>query len=79
MSDKQHAVRQLQPAVGSAVAIRLEDLIIDCKVIDAKNSYGRVRILIEPNCGRGQQWVELSRLVEVPANTLAKAYQSKES
>lgn len=58
-----HTVRQLQPAVGATVQVRFEELLITCTVRDAKSAYGRVRLLVEPHQGIGQQWVELSRLV----------------
>jgi hypothetical protein len=32
-------------------------------VIDAKNSWGKVRVLVQPLAGTGQQWIELGRLM----------------
>jgi hypothetical protein len=59
----QRTVRQLTPAVGASVRVRFEDLTIECKVMDAKNSYGKVRLLVQPVAGTGLQWIELGRLV----------------
>ena len=58
-----HTVTALAPAIGATVAVRMQDLTIDCQVIDAKNSWGKVRLLVQPVAGRGEQWVELERLV----------------
>jgi hypothetical protein len=60
-----HTVRELTPAIGAQVGVRFEDLVIACKVCDAKNSYGKVRLLVVPVMGAGAQWVELSRLAAV--------------
>jgi hypothetical protein len=62
----QHTVRQLVPALGSTVLVRFEELTIECNVADAKNSWGKVRLLVEPLAGKGQQWIELGRLVTAP-------------
>jgi hypothetical protein len=51
------------PAVGQAVLVRCENLQVRCSVIDVKNSYGRPRLLVRPENGTGEQWVELSRVV----------------
>ena len=59
-------VRQMLPAVGATVSVRFEACAFRCKVIDAKNAWGQVRLLVEPVSGIGQQWVELGRLVESP-------------
>ena len=59
----QHTVRQLTPAVGEQVLVRFEELALECTVVDAKNSWGKVRLLVRPVAGVGEQWVELGRLV----------------
>jgi len=58
-----NTVQQLLPAVGSEVSIRVQDLVIRVTVLDAKNSYGQIRLLVTPVTGSGQQWIELGRLV----------------
>ena len=50
------------PAIGAKVTVRFESLTIDCTVKDVKNAWGKPRLLIEPETGRGQQWIELSRV-----------------
>lgn len=60
-----NTVRQLLPAIGTLVAVRFESLVIECRVIDAKNAYGTVRILVAPLAGSGTQWVELTRVDHV--------------
>jgi len=59
-----NTVQQLLPAIGEQITIRMQDLYVACLVLDAKNSYGQVRLLVRPVAGDGQQWVELSRLVK---------------
>ena len=50
------------PAVGAKITVRFESLSIDCTVKDVKNSWGKPRLLVEPLTGRGEQWVEMSRV-----------------
>jgi hypothetical protein len=61
----QHTARQLAPAIGAEVLVRFESVNIACTVVDAKNSWGQVRLLIQPVAGKGQQWIELGRLVDL--------------
>ena len=55
-------VRELAPAVGAVVMCRFEEMYFAVKVLDAKNSYGKTRLLVQPVNGRGEQWVEMHRL-----------------
>ena len=57
-----HTVTQMLPAIGQTVRAQFEDLTIDTHVLDVKSSYGRVRLLVSPVSGTGQQWIEVSRL-----------------
>ena len=59
----QLTAKQLAPAIGASVAVQFESLVIECIVIDAKNSYGQVRVQVKPVAGTGAQWIELGRLV----------------
>lgn len=52
----------MTPAVGQRVSVRFEELRITCSVRNVKSSYGRVRLLVAPESGSGEQWVEMSRL-----------------
>lgn len=65
-----HACSTLSPAIGSWVEVRFESLWVECEVVDAKSSWGRVRLWVKPLAGEGCQWVELSRIrvrgVEAP-------------
>jgi len=69
-----NTVRDLVPAVGAKVTVRFEKLAIVCTVLDAKNSYGQVRLLVEPVAGAGEQWIELGRLVAAPAGAASAAF-----
>ena len=53
--------------------VRCEALEVACTVRDVKESYGRPRLLVRPEAGTGEQWVELGRVrIEVSApGTLA--------
>jgi len=65
---------ELIPAVGHTVLVRMECIGVLCKVIDAKNVYGKVRLLVRPQAGAGEQWIELSRLMrgEIPSQEIAR-------
>ncbi len=58
-----HTAKQLSPAIGTTVTVRFESLQIQCLVMDAKNAYGNVRLLIVPVAGQGEQWVDITRLI----------------
>ena len=58
----QNTVTQLLPAVGALVAVRMEDMVINCRVTDAKSAWGQVRLQVEPLAGSGSQWVDISRI-----------------
>lgn len=60
---QRNTVRELAPAVGETVFVRMETFRVPCVVLDAKNSWGKVRLLVTPVYGEGEQWIELERLV----------------
>lgn len=47
--------------VGDQKYVQFDDVMILCEVKEVKPSYGRMRLLVEPVKGRGQQWVEVAR------------------
>lgn len=59
---ERQTVNELIPAVGQNVSVRFESVIVHCRVMDAKSSYGKVRLLVTPLDGCDSQWIELSRL-----------------
>lgn len=63
MNNTRNTVQQLIPAIGAVVSVRYEEITVRCTVVDAKNSWGKVRLLITPELGNGSQWIELGRLV----------------
>ena len=69
-----HTATQMLPAIGQTVRAQFEDLTIDVRVSDVKSSYGRVRLLVSPVSGTGQQWIEVSRLRrnDVPNNNASQ-------
>ena len=58
-----NTAKQMGTAIGHTVYIRMESLTIPCTVMDVKNNWGKVRLLIRPNSGNGEQWVEMERIV----------------
>ncbi len=63
--------REMLPAIGQELLVTCESLQVRCRVLDVKTSYGRPRLLITPIAGRGEQWVEMSRVqltaIETPS------------
>lgn len=55
-------VQTMQSMIGKIVELRFEYLSVSAEVIDAKSSYGKVRLLVKPVSGSGQQWIEESRI-----------------
>lgn len=60
----------MTPAIGQRVSVNFEDIRVVCNVRNVKSSYGRIRLLVAPENGSGEQWVEMSRL-NVPATSAA--------
>jgi hypothetical protein len=72
-----NTVRELTPAIGESVYVQFESLAILATVVDAKNSWGKVRLLIRPAMGVGEQWIELSRLVANPNQACHEAFVAR--
>ena len=60
-----YTAKNMAVAIGAQVSIRMENLLINAEVIDAKAAYGRPRLLVRPLSGFGEQWVELSRVSRI--------------
>ena len=43
--------------------------LVDCTILDAKQSYGNIRFLVSPIMGSGSAWVDISRLQGVDTFT----------
>jgi len=52
----------MTPAIGARVAVAFEGIRVACTVLNVKSSYGRMRLLVAPELGSGEQWVEITRL-----------------
>jgi hypothetical protein len=59
--------REMVPALGARVIVRCESLNVECIVKDVKNAWGKPRLLVTPVAGSNEQWVELGRVISVPA------------
>lgn len=57
--------REMLPAIGQSVAVRFEEILVNCTVRNVKSSYGRTRLLVTPTAGMGEQWVELPRVAQL--------------
>ena len=57
-----YTVNQMMMAIGKETMVRMEGLSIRCRIVDAKQAYGKVRLLVEPAAGMGCQWIEMSRI-----------------
>lgn len=55
---------EMLPKINSYVVVRFDDIKVDCRVMDMKQSYGSTRYLVSPLCGDGSIWVTDSRIVE---------------
>uniref|UniRef100_A0A6H1Z6Y8 Uncharacterized protein n=1 Tax=viral metagenome TaxID=1070528 RepID=A0A6H1Z6Y8_9ZZZZ len=65
---------QMIPAVGKQINVHVETWVIPMTVTDVKNSWGRVRLEVEPLNGSGRQWIELTRVQRVNVERAVVAY-----
>ena len=49
---------------GTIVQLRMESLMVSVRITDAKWSWGKVRLQVQPVSGSGSQWVEPQRLMK---------------
>lgn len=57
-----NTAKDMLPAIGQSVAVRFEEILVNCTVRNVKSSYGRTRLLVTPTAGMGEQWVEIPRV-----------------
>ena len=60
--------KELQQGIGKRVLVRLEGLMVLCRIVDTKYSYGKPRLLVQPvqdSILGNEIWIELSRVVLV--------------
>jgi len=48
--------------IGRKGQIELNSLTVEVGVLNARHRYGHVDLLISPNAGSGEQWVEARRV-----------------
>lgn len=51
-------MKELLQTIGKEGFISLNGLKVNVKVLDVKNSYGRIRYQVTPLSGEGEIWVE---------------------
>lgn len=71
-----YTVKGLAPAIGQIVLVRFEEVKITCEIVDVKNSWNKVRVLVAPVNGVGTQWIELGRII--PEHSPVKAINTKQ-
>lgn len=64
---------QMLPAIGQIVAVNFESIVVSCTVRDVKTSWNKVRLLVAPILGEGEQWVEMPRIQIGEAHVAALA------
>jgi hypothetical protein len=76
----EYTAKQMAPAIGCTVLIRLEQFGVPMVVIDVKSAWGKVRVQVAPVGGQGEAWVDADRLIgvlpSVTAMRLAAVYQT---
>lgn len=50
--------------VGNTAVLEMDGMNIEVKILDTKQAFGRLDVLIEPVSGSGQRWVQCERLAE---------------
>jgi hypothetical protein len=53
-----------QVKVGNTAILELEGLKVSVAILDTKQAFGRLDILISPVSGSGQKWISSERLEE---------------
>lgn len=66
-----YTVKNLQQAIGQKIKVRIEKWQIIMVVLDAKTAYGVPRVLVQPEHGEGQAWIDLSRVVMANTTEIA--------
>lgn len=46
-------------------ALNIDGLIVHVKLLDVKQVFGRVDVLVTPINGKGEKWVQADRLMEI--------------
>ena len=54
--------REMAEMIGTTVQVKVESFQVPMTVTDAKVAYGNRRLLVSPIGGRGQAWVDASRI-----------------
>ena len=56
---------EMIPALGSRLFVHFESITVLCRVVDVKQSYGKVRLQVVPELGERSIWIELGRVSSV--------------
>ena len=54
---------QLKANVGRSAYLRSETLMIEVEITESRVDFGKIRYQVRPVSGRGEQWVDESRIL----------------
>ena len=55
-------VHEMQELINRRVYLPADHLLVECVVKNVKQAYGRLRVLVIPMAGKGETWVDASRV-----------------
>lgn len=56
------STREMMQYVGMVASVQVESWIVPMKIVDVKESWGRLRFLVTPIHGTGTAWIEEQRI-----------------
>jgi hypothetical protein len=65
------SLKEIKKLVGNKTGgrdvawITIGSLVFEVKILDVKQAYGRIDVLITPISGQGQRWIQASKLNEI--------------
>ena len=59
---------ELEKLINQRVLLPADGLWVECVVKNAKQSYGKLRVLVIPMAGRGETWVDAARVRPLASN-----------
>lgn len=60
-------IKEIAAWLEKTARVEFDELHFDCRVLDAKLSYGKVRLRVQPVSGTGEVWVDASRATVLEA------------
>jgi hypothetical protein len=63
-TNKEATMDRTKVVVGNTAVLEMDGLNVSVRIINTKQAFGRLDVLIEPVRGSGQKWVQCDRLQE---------------